>query len=130
MIFSSPDILISFLFMTSVNAAVLGTRSSLESRTTTQSCHALDHGVFASYSVWIGVPYGGSKACDNTYDILEYNNIASIDTGCRISSWQCVKANDGNTQLWFDAARDNSACINGQLHKAYPDVNSFNCPDY
>jgi hypothetical protein len=129
MIFSSPNILIPLLFVASVNAAVLGTRRPLETRETTQSCHAKDHGVFSSYSVWIGVPFGGSKGCDKTYNTLEYDNVASIDTGCRISNWQCVKAGDGNTQLWFNAANENNDCLNRQLKKAYPDVNSFNCPD-
>jgi hypothetical protein len=114
--------------MGAVTAAPFDVRSSALDRRTTQSCHATCHGAFASYSVWIGVPYG-SQSCDDTYNDLEYNG-GSISNGCEISSWQCVKGSGGNTQLWFNAPQGRSACLNSALQCSYYYVDGgFNCPD-
>ena len=126
--FPSQKTLIFLIFIGSVKAAALTTRGYLESATTTQSCHATCHGAFASYSIWVGVPYGGSPTCDNTYEILETDGTDAIYNGCLISSWKCVQADDGNTQLWFNAPRGKNDCLNRALERSYTDVNSFNCP--
>jgi hypothetical protein len=89
----------------------------------TQSCHATDHGAFASYSVLIGIPYQGSQACDNTYSNLEFNFVG-------VSSWQCGE-NNGNIQLFFDAQTNLGSNINSGLDACYPNiVEGFNCPNY
>lgn len=116
--FLSKAILIALTLMGFVNAAVLNTSSE---RRATQSCHATDHGVFASYSIRIGVPYGGPDECDDTYNNLE-------DEVGEVTSWQCVEDN-GNIQLWFDVPTGNGDGINVVLGSLYPSVNSFNCPD-
>jgi hypothetical protein len=126
--FPSQKTLIFLIFIGSVKAAALTTRGYLESATTTQSCHATCHGAFASYSIWVGVPYGGSPTCDNTYEILETDGTDAIYNGCLISSWKCTQADDGNTQLWFNAPAHKSGCLNSALERSYTDVNSFNCP--
>ena len=106
----------------SVTAAVINKPGpSIERRQATQSCHATCHGLFASYSVWVGVPYG-SQSCDNTYNNLEWGE------DCAISNWQCVGASDGNTQLWFNAPFGNEDCLNPALQDSYTMVNDFNCP--
>jgi hypothetical protein len=125
--FLSKKILTSLTFMGSVNAAVLNIRNSAERRAT-QSCHATCHGAFASYSVWIGVPYD-SQSCDDTYNSLEYNVDFRYD-GCEISNWQCVRAGDGKTQLWFNAPSGFSQCLNSALEGSYLNIDGgFNCPD-
>ena len=110
------------------------TSSPTPTEEATQSCHATDHGAFASYSVWIGVPYGGSKPCDTTYNYLENGgapmpNSAYASEAVLISNWQCVEMN-GDTQLWFNAAPGQSASINAALQASYPSVDEFNCPDH
>ena len=118
-------ILTPFALIGSINAAILGTRSPLERRAT-QFCHAKYHGLFASYSVWIGVPYG-SQSCDDTYNNIEFPG-GNEPVGCAISNWQCVEASDGNTQLWFNTGQGNELYLNACLETAYPAVNTFNCP--
>ena len=88
----------------------------------TQSCHGTDHYYWISYSVLIGVPYGGAKDCDDTYHALE-------SATASISNWQCVEK-DGNIQLWFNAFPNYGSAINGALESRYPSVaGGFNCPD-
>lgn len=90
----------------------------------TQSCTAINHGLFSSYSVLIRVAYRGAKFCDYTYSILE--------SWVPVSNWQCVE-NDGYIQLWFNAAIgvEIARQINGALEYCYPEVaGGFNCPAY
>jgi hypothetical protein len=87
-----------------------------------QSCHATDHGAFASYNVLIGIPYQGARACDLTYSNLEFNWVG-------VSNWQCVE-NNGKIQLYFNAAVNLGSSINSGLEACYPNiVGGFNCPD-
>jgi len=87
-----------------------------------QSCHATDHGAFASYDVLIGIPYQGAQACDLTYSNLEFNWVG-------LSSWKCVE-NNGEIQLYFDAGVNLGSNINSGLEACYPNiVGGFNCPD-
>lgn len=90
-----------------------------------QSCHCSDRGnSIGAYGVYIGVTYAGGSGCDNVYNALE-------NSGCLLSSWQCVEAGDGNTQLYFNAALGNGGRINSALESMYPTVQGgFNCPDY
>jgi len=88
----------------------------------TQSCHGTNHYYWTSYSVQIGIPYGGAKDCDATYHALE-----SATTS--ITNWQCVE-NNGDIQLWFNAFANDGAEINSALESRYPSVaGGFNCPD-
>jgi len=121
-------ITIGLTFIVSLNAAALNIRSPSLERRATQSCHATDHSIFASYSVWIGVPYDSGN-CDTAYHYLEYGDGSTIFDGCAISSWKCVKASQGQTQLYFNAPKGEAACINPALEEAYPSVGEFNCPD-
>ena len=76
-----------------------------------------------SYSIYIGVPYGGKSDCDATYTALKHS--------MALSNWQCVEK-DGNIQLYFNVPEDNFTYgdkINAVLESRYPSVNSFNCPD-
>ena len=114
--------------MGSVNGAAVDIRSTPQRRFV-QSCTAKCHGIFTSYSIWIGVPYGGKDGCDKTYHQLEWGD-DTLDDGCLISSWQCVEASDGNTQLWFNAPGVEGDCINQQLEVVYPNCDGgFNCPN-
>ena len=123
----SKKVLATVGFIGTVNAAVLNTPTPLERRAT-QSCTATCHWVFASYSVWIGVPFGETD-CDDVYNGLETNADFGYD-GCEISNWQCVEAGDGNTQLWFNAPSGFSQCLNSALEGLYYDIDGgFNCPD-
>ena len=106
--------------MGSVNAAVLSVPASFERRAT-QSCQARDNLFWVSYSIYIGVPYGGPDECDGTYNNLE-------DEVTNISDWQCVEEN-GNIRLWFNAEGGNGSGISAVLESLYPSVNGFNCPD-
>jgi len=88
----------------------------------TQSCHATDHGAFASYNVLIRIPYQGGQGCDHTYNNLEFHWVG-------LSNWQCVE-NDGNIQLYFNAGTNLSSRINSGLEACYPNITGgFNCPD-
>jgi hypothetical protein len=88
----------------------------------TQSCHATDHGAFASYRVLIRIPYQGPRDCDDTYSNLEFNWVG-------VSSWQCVE-NNGNIQLYFNAGTNLGSRINSGLEACYPNIiGGFNCPD-
>ena len=106
--------------------AVAGSISSALAQPTkraVQSCHATDHGLFASYSVDIGITYANGVGCDDIYNAIE-NNVG-------ISNWQCVADGSGNTQLYFDAGTYNAAGINSALEQEYPSIDGgFNCPDY
>src|SRR5436309_10245511 len=101
------EIFITLLLIGFINAAVLRTPQ----RRATQSCRAKDHGVFSSYAVWIGIPYDVNN-CPNAYNHLEYDVYPDTSTNCEPTSWQCVKATDGNTQLYFNAPTGWSLCIN------------------
>lgn len=97
--------------------------TSQPTATATQSCHAENHGeLWVSYSILIGVPFGGKSDCDATYHELE----KSVDAG--ITIWQCVNEN-GNIRLWFNCIPGQGDKINRALGPRYPSVNSFNCPD-
>jgi len=91
----------------------------------TQSCHCSDRGVYiGAYGVYISVPYKGGVGCNDVYGALE-------DSGALPSSWQCNPADNGNTQLYFNAALYNAKGINAALGSMYPNVQGgFNCPDY
>ena len=125
--FASKKILTALAFTASVNAAVLNIRNSSPERRAIQSCTVFDNAIWAAYSVWIGVPYGGSGSCDRTHDILEYGHYDG--DGCHINNWECGRAGDGNTQLWFSAPIGSGDCVNSALDEAYPNVDGgFNCP--
>jgi len=124
-------ILIALTLLGSINAAVPNIRTSLERRAT-QSCHTTNHGIFISYSVLIGVPYAGKTDCDDTYNALTHAGPMISEQGYQwdgvpISNWQCVEQN-GNIQLWFNAAANEGNDINAALESRYPSVSSFNCP--
>jgi len=88
----------------------------------TVSCHATDHGAFASYNVLIGIPYQGAQGCDQTYNNLEFHWVG-------LSNWQCVE-NNGNIQLYFNAGTNLGSRINSGLEGCYPNIaGDFNCPD-
>jgi hypothetical protein len=61
----------------------------------TQSCTAEDHGLFASYSVDIGITYANGIGCNDVFNALMAETT--------ISNWQCVDDGAGGTQLWFNA---------------------------
>jgi hypothetical protein len=89
----------------------------------TQSCHAIDNYWWISYTVFIGIPYGGEKDCDATYNALE-------SATWSISLWKCVEKN-GDIQLSFNAFPYEGSLINGALESRYPTVaGGFNCPDH
>lgn len=74
--------------------------------------------------VYISVPYKGGIGCNDVYGALH-------DTGIGLSNWQCIPADDGNTQLYFNASLNNGKDINTALLSMYPNVQGgFNCPDY
>ena len=122
--FLSKKIIIALTLTGSVNAAVLNTRTSPKRRAD-QSCTAAQHGLWISYSVWIGVPYAGSADCDATLKALRQN------IGNCITNWQCV-GKDGDIQLWFNTPEDISGDFGTEINKAlesrYPSVGSFDCP--
>lgn len=91
----------------------------------TQSCHCSDRGVaIGAYGVYISVPYRGGVGCNDVYGALQENDAFP-------SSWQCIAADDGNTQLYFNAVLWNGKGINAALVCMYPNIDSgFNCPDY
>jgi len=124
----SKKILTALTLTGAVNAAALPNIPASLERRAVQSCTAECHWVFASYSVWIQIPFG-SQNCDDTYDSLEHNDDFGYD-GCEISSWKCEEAGDGNTQLYFNAPSGTSLCINSALEGAYHGIDGgFNCPD-
>ena len=89
-----------------------------------QSCTCKDFGpLLGEYDVYIGIHYADGKGCANVHRALD-------DTGAGISSFKCVEAKNGNTQLYFNAVTGNGKEINSALHHEYPTVNGFNCPDY
>lgn len=90
-----------------------------------QSCHCSDRGVaIGAYDVYISVPYKDGVGCNDVYGALG-------DSGAMPSSWQCKPADDGNTQLYFNAALYRAQDINAALKSMYPNVQGgFNCPDY
>lgn len=74
-----------------------------------QACTATDQGLFASYSVNIGIHYNDGLGCNNVLDALK-------DEGVAVSNWQCVDDGGGNTQLWFNAGK-NGEIINTALER-------------
>jgi hypothetical protein len=96
-------------------------RGATSTQSGVQSCHATDHGAYASYNVEIYIPYVESS-CDNTYNIL--------DNGYDITNWQCVES-DGNTELYFNGPLDEEVKLNGALLTAFPNIaGGFNCPGH
>lgn len=90
----------------------------------TQSCHITDHYFWASYSIWIGVPFISPQDCDDTYHAIQ----AQVHS---VSNWQCVPSG-GYIQLWFNIDtffHDQGGWIDNVLHARYPSVDSFNCGD-
>ena len=103
----------------------------------TQSCHSTCHGLWASYSILIRVPFGGKSDCDATFNAIDHGGPLIWQGGRQtnawpavpISNWQCVNE-DGNIRLWFNAAPGQSDAINPALEWRYPNVaGGFNCPD-
>jgi len=120
--FLSGSILIALTLIGSINTAAVPNIRTFPERRTTQSCHATDHFFYVSYSILIGVPYGGKTDCDDTYNALESATHS-------ISNWQCEE-NDGNIQLWFNVADYSDDEINAALESRYPSVaGGFNCPN-
>jgi hypothetical protein len=128
--FLSKEILTALALISSVNAAVPNTRTSLERRAT-QSCHITDHGFYMSYSILIRVPYIGRADCDATYNAIEYGGLNNNPPWyeSQISNWQCIEKG-GYIQLWFNRADGLSTDINTALEWCYPSVDKFNCPDH
>lgn len=126
-------------FSTSVNAAVLNTRTSpprsrsgrpgedLPALPANAICTVTEHVLFNSYSIWIGIPYEGLSACDNTLHWLENSWVF-------VSNWQCVAAKDGNIQLGFNTPSDGQQAygdkINSALESNWPTLGAFSCPNY
>ena len=92
----------------------------------TQSCHVTNNVIFLSYSIFIGLPFGGNAYCDcgGTFSALD------DEAGILLTNWHCVERN-GDIQLWFNTPYLGGMGdkINTQLKWCYPLVNSFNCPN-
>jgi hypothetical protein len=105
------------------------------------TCTATDNFIFISYAVYIPVPFVGSDTCDGLYNLLYWGQwpLSSIGadpaavtniTTVIITSWQCIQATDGNTQLYFDAPPGGSGSVlSTDLALPFPGINGFNCPD-
>jgi hypothetical protein len=142
----TKESLVAYLAMIST-AIALPTAGPIDKRgvaPNTQSCTAEDHGLFASYSVDIGITYANGIGCNDVFNALMAETT--------ISNWQCVDDGAGGTQLWFNAGlgkflavfQEVFACsvcslycsgdgagISSALLSMYPTIEGgFNCPDF
>jgi len=95
------------------------------SRRDTMSCYCSDRGfAIGHYSVYISATYNGGAGCNAVFAAIN-------QSGAIPSSWHCDAADDGNTQLTFNALTGQANGINAALGSMYPNVDGgFNCPDY
>lgn len=122
------NILVALTLLGSVNAAAISEIrpeirhfSELASRAE-QSCHVTDNWLWASYNIWIGVPYGGASDCDATKSALNDVTVVTL--------YKCRKDENGYIRLNFNSNTNRGQEINQALSIRYPSVNKFNCPKY
>lgn len=87
-----------------------------------QSCKMKSKGVYLSTNVRIGVPYDSGSRCHAIFKKLADD--------CTVTNFRCTDGGDDSTTLKFDNVYNSAGCLNPRLHKVFPEVNNFNCPDY